>query len=214
MDPDVIRCAFRIAYLIQTKHQYSRNLDPFTKRTVVLLTESAPYLKPLSDLPAPTKEAFQKDLEYLAEEVIKQVSRTIPPNLQEISETVQQSVTSAIDKCFTSRPLLHLLCNLLRNLPLFKTNYVNFIPSSVNCNLSRLRILNRDRRNNLCNLYNPYLGTYTHLDSHSEPRSLRTNHLLYLLHLHGLYDLRISYRIGLRKAGGSYPLCHLLYRCQ
>jgi hypothetical protein len=103
MDPDVIRCAFRIAYLIQTKHQYSRNLDPFTKRTVVLLTESAPYLKPLSNLPAPTKEAFQKDLEYLADEVIKQVSRTIPPNLQEISETVQQSVTSAIDKCFTSK---------------------------------------------------------------------------------------------------------------
>jgi hypothetical protein len=59
--------------------------------------------KPLSNLPAPTKEAFQKDLEYLAEEVIKQVSRTIPPNLQEISETVQQSVTSAIDKCFTSK---------------------------------------------------------------------------------------------------------------
>jgi hypothetical protein len=103
MDPDVIRCAFRIAHLIQTKHQYSRNLDPFTKRTIVLLTESAPYLKPLSNLPAPTKEAFQKDLEYLAEEVIKQVSRTIPPNLQEISETVQQSVTSAIDKCFTSK---------------------------------------------------------------------------------------------------------------
>jgi hypothetical protein len=39
-------------------------------------------------LSAPTKEAFQKDLEYLAEEIIKEVSRTIPPNLQEISETV------------------------------------------------------------------------------------------------------------------------------
>jgi hypothetical protein len=105
------------------------------------------------------------------------------------------------------RPLLH----LLHNLPLFKTN-MNFISSLVNCNLSRLRILNRDQRNNLFNLYNPCLNTYTHLDSRSEPRSLRTNHLLYYLHLHGLYYLSISYRIGLRKASGNYLLCHLVYR--
>jgi hypothetical protein len=81
--------------------------------------------KPLSNLPTPTKEAFQKDLQYLTEEVIKQVARTIPPNLQEISETVQQSVTSAIDKCFTSKaatppaPQLPLIQDQLRELHTF-----------------------------------------------------------------------------------------------
>ena len=134
MDPQVVRCAFRLSELLETKHQFARQIDSHTKRTITLIYQSSTN-PPSSTRPAPskpfsstqlvlyssssepntyTKEEFKKDLEYLAEAVVRQALRNPrytpteiqsavrtalpppPPALEEIQEVVQRAVDTTV----------------------------------------------------------------------------------------------------------------------
>lgn len=83
MDPDTVRCAFKILALFDQKHKFSRIPDALTKRTITLITQSTARPPPPSvpqrfDFTDYTIEEFKKDLEYIAEALVTQSLRQQP----------------------------------------------------------------------------------------------------------------------------------------
>jgi len=102
MNPDTVHCAFRLLHLIETKHQYARNIDASTRRLITLITQSAAHLRPPSTTLEPTpitKENFKADLELLATTIFEQASSQPAAPVIDLNQ-IQDAVTSAIDKCF------------------------------------------------------------------------------------------------------------------
>jgi hypothetical protein len=104
MDPDTVRCAFKILALFDQKHKFSRIPDALTKRTITLITQSTARPPPPSvpqhfDFTDYTIEEFKKDLEYIAEALVTQALRQQP---QLTPADVKKIVTEAIKE--TSPP--------------------------------------------------------------------------------------------------------------
>lgn len=127
MDVDTAHCAFRLLSMLEAKHPFVRNLDPFTKRTIILITQSSPHLKPSNYatlFKSVRKESFQQDLAFLADRLVNQTLRPLssPPvtslALAEIDPLtrnvslhstslaipslpeIRKSVRDTIDECF------------------------------------------------------------------------------------------------------------------
>jgi hypothetical protein len=76
MDPETVRCAINLQKLLCQKHDYARNIDLCTRKLITLICQSAANY-PLTDSEPyrPTKEAFQQDLNTLAETLFQQANR-------------------------------------------------------------------------------------------------------------------------------------------
>jgi hypothetical protein len=114
--------------MLEAKHPLVRNLDPFTKRTIILITQSSPHLKPSNYATLfrnVKKESFQKDLAFLADRLVNQTLRPLssppvsslalaeidplPRNLSLHSTAIpslpeiRKSVRDTIDECFRDK---------------------------------------------------------------------------------------------------------------
>ncbi len=119
MDPQVVHYAFRLSELLETKYQFARQIDSYTKRTITLICQSSTN-PPSSTRPAPskpfsstqlvlyssssepntyTKEEFKKDLEYLAEAVVRQALRNPRYTPTEIQSAVRTALPPPPPKC-------------------------------------------------------------------------------------------------------------------
>jgi hypothetical protein len=81
MDTKTVQLAYRFQSLIDSKHQFARNLDPFTKQLIRQITRKYTSAAPLPLAYSPTKEAFQADLTEFAKVVFQRLStpRPAPP---------------------------------------------------------------------------------------------------------------------------------------
>jgi hypothetical protein len=96
MDPTTV-CIFRLFDLMESRHQYYRNLDANTRKTVTLLVEATTRPPSLSfDFEQYTKEDLKVDLEYLAETMVKRAFRSHNFSLEDIATTVSKAVTDAL----------------------------------------------------------------------------------------------------------------------
>jgi hypothetical protein len=103
MDPDTVRCAINLQKLLCQKHDYARNIDLCTRKLITLICQSTANPHTNSEPYRPTKEAFQQDLNTLAEALFQQANR---PACQPVDlSAIHATVVSAIDQCFTPKAI-------------------------------------------------------------------------------------------------------------
>jgi hypothetical protein len=79
MDEEVIHVAYKLKFLIDSKHQYARAIDASTRQLIQLVIGQQPWdKKKKAPTYTPTKEAFQADLLSFANTIFQQLSK--PPH--------------------------------------------------------------------------------------------------------------------------------------
>jgi hypothetical protein len=97
MDPETVRCAINLQKLLCQKHDYARNIDLCTRKLITLICQSTAN-HPTPEPYRPTKEAFQQDLNTLAETLFQQANRPACQPCQPVDLTaIHATVVSAID---------------------------------------------------------------------------------------------------------------------
>lgn len=90
MDPKLVQSAFRLQSLVDNKHQFARNFDPFTKQLIRQITQT--HTGPLQTY-SPTREALQAELAAFASLVFRRLSaplKVAPPPPSPDSDAIRQ----------------------------------------------------------------------------------------------------------------------------